>query len=156
MLRLDIPGRPTLELEHAIFDFNGTLACDGVLCEGIRERIESLAGYLQVHVVTGNTFGKAAEQLEGLPCTLTILDATGQSEAKAAHLVALDPEQTVCIGNGFNDRLMLEAAAISIVVVQDEGAAVSSLLAADVAVRNIRDAFDILLNPTRLVATLRP
>jgi len=40
-------------------------------------------------------------------------------------------------------------------VCQAEGAAMATLLAADVVVTNICDALDLLLNPPRLIATLR-
>ena len=59
------------------------------------------------------------------------------------------------MGNGRNDRLMLDEAALGVVVVQREGAAVETLLAADVVCQSIVDALDLLLNPLRLKATLR-
>lgn len=155
MLKIEIPGRPALELEHVVFDFNGTLACDGILYEGVAERLVALAAKLQLHVVTGDTFGMAAEQLAGLPCTLTVLPSFGQSEAKLAYVEALGKNRTATIGNGFNDRLMLESACLSIAVLQDEGLASANLMAADIVVRRIVDAIELFLNPLRLVATLR-
>jgi soluble P-type ATPase len=50
---------------------------------------------------------------------------------------------------------MIEAAALGIAVVQAEGAAVETLLAADVAVASVLDALDLLAAPLRLAATLR-
>jgi soluble P-type ATPase len=50
---------------------------------------------------------------------------------------------------------MLRAAALGIAVMQGEGAAVETLLAADVAAPDIQSALGLLLNPARLVATLR-
>jgi soluble P-type ATPase len=44
---------------------------------------------------------------------------------------------------------------VGIAVVEGEGAAVATLLAADVVTRDIHDALDLLLSPRRLVATLR-
>lgn len=155
MLKIEIPSRRALELAHVVFDFNGTLACDGILYEGVAERLVVLSAKLQLHVVTGDTFGKAAEQLAGLPCKLTVLSSSGQSEAKLAYVEALGKERTAAIGNGFNDRLMLESARLSIAVLQDEGLASANLLAADIVVRRIVDAIDLFLNPLRLVATLR-
>jgi soluble P-type ATPase len=61
----------------------------------------------------------------------------------------------VCIGNGRNDRLMVAAAGLGIAVIQGEGAAVETLNAARVAVPDIGVALGLLLNPARLVATLR-
>lgn len=155
MLTIEIPGRPTLMLEHVVFDFNGTLACDGILYDGVAERLVVLAEKLQLHVVTGDTFGKAAEQLAGLPCKLTVLPSSGQSEAKLAYVESLGRDRTATIGNGFNDRLMLNSACLSIAVLQNEGLASASLMAADIVVRHIVDAIELFLNPLRLVATLR-
>jgi soluble P-type ATPase len=155
VLELTIPGAGTLRLQHLVLDFNGTLACDGVLLQGVRARIDRLSEQLQVHVLTADTFGTARDQLRELPCEITLLPAQEQSEAKRAYVQRINPGSAVCIGNGMNDRLMLEHAALSIAVVQEEGAAVATLQAADVVARNILDALDLLLNPQRLVATLR-
>ena len=70
-------------------------------------------------------------------------------------MARLGREQCVGIGNGRNDRLMLQAAALGIVVMQAEGAAVETMLAADVVVPDITIGLDLLLHPLRLVATLR-
>ena len=75
--------------------------------------------------------------------------------AKRAYIEMLGDDCTVAIGNGLNDHLMLQAAALSIAVLQDEGLAKESLWAADVLTRSITDAIDLLLYPLRLVATLR-
>jgi soluble P-type ATPase len=50
---------------------------------------------------------------------------------------------------------MLKEAAIGIAVVGPEGASAAALQQADVVTRSIIDALDLLLNPRRLVATLR-
>jgi soluble P-type ATPase len=78
-----------------------------------------------------------------------------QDRAKAAYVRGLDPVSTACIGNGRNDRLMLRIAGLGIAVIQGEGAALETVREADIVVRDVRDALDLLLNPLRLVATLR-
>jgi soluble P-type ATPase len=59
------------------------------------------------------------------------------------------------MGNGRNDRLMLQTAALGVAVCQAEGAAVQTMLAADVIVPDTQAALDLLIYPLRLVATLR-
>jgi len=59
------------------------------------------------------------------------------------------------VGNGANDRLMLKEAAIGIAVLQEEGLAVTSLLAADLLVKNVLDVFGFFRTPDRLRASLR-
>ena len=155
MLTISIPGGATLEIEHLVLDYNGTLAVGGALLPGVSARLNALAETVQVHVVTADTFGVAHAALEGVRCTLSILPPGGQDAAKLAYIQSLEPERTVAVGNGRNDRLMLEAAALGIAVLEGEGAATAALLAADVVVPGIEPALDLLLHPLRLVATLR-
>ena len=154
-MKLDIPGRRPLRLAHLVLDYNGTLAIDGEVLSGVRGRLTRLARTMRLHVVTADTFGKARRELGGMPCRIVILGAARQDRAKAAYVRRLAPRNCVCIGNGRNDRLMLRAASLAIATIQGEGAAVASLLEADIVVTDVRDALDLLLNPLRLVATLR-
>ena len=50
---------------------------------------------------------------------------------------------------------MVESAAIGMCVVQNEGASVSSVMVADIVCISVTDALDMLIQPKRLVATLR-
>ncbi|HXF66465.1 MAG TPA: HAD hydrolase family protein [Burkholderiales bacterium] len=155
MLVIEIPGFGTLRLEHLVLDYNGTLARDGMLIDGVAQRLQRLANELAIHVLTADTFGRARAALEGLPCRLEILGLASQDEAKLAYVEKLGRERTACIGNGRNDRMMLEAAALGIAVVQAEGAAAQTLAVSDVVVAHVHEALDLLLCPGRLVATLR-
>ncbi len=155
MLVVDIPSSGTLRLAHLVVDYNGTLAIDGRLIAGVADRLRDLSTKLSVHVVTGDTFGKARAGLAGIPCTLSILDAEGQAQAKLDYVLQLGAKSTACIGNGRNDALALLACALGIAVLQPEGAAGASLQIASLVVPNVLDALDLLRRPLRLVATLR-
>lgn len=155
MLAIEVPGFPRLQLEHLVLDYNGTLAVDGRMLDGVRERLVRLSTSLQLHVVTGDTFGTAREALQGLPCKLTRLPETGQRELKRDYVTALTASTVACIGNGRNDHDMMTVAALAIAVVQIEGASAETLMAAHVVARGICDALDLLLRPQRLAATLR-
>jgi soluble P-type ATPase len=155
MLQLTIPNFGDLELHHLVLDYNGTLALDGKLLPGASEVLIALAANLEIHVVTADTFGLAAAELAGLPVSLTILSSVSQTEAKLSFIEKLGTSSTVAIGNGRNDRKMLEAAAIGIAVIQKEGAAVAALVAADIIATSVWDAFELLRHPKRLLATLR-
>jgi soluble P-type ATPase len=50
---------------------------------------------------------------------------------------------------------MLRAARLGIAVIEGEGASAQAVMAAAIVTRNIADAFNLLLNPTRCKATLR-
>lgn len=155
MIELDIPGRGPLALEHLVLDYNGTLALDGALLPGVAERLGRLAEVLEVHVVTADTFGRAAAALEGIPCALTVLEPGDQTAAKARYVEGLGAGSVVAMGNGRNDRDMLQAVGLGVVMVLGEGAAVQTLLAADVVCTSILDGLDLLLHPLRLKASLR-
>lgn len=155
MLDLTIPGFGRLEITNAVFDYNGTLAADGLLLEGVQERIWHLSSQLRMHVVTADTFGSAAMQLQRLPCALAILDAGNQAEGKRDFVQNLGADHVVAIGNGRNDRMMLDAARLGIAVCGAEGAAAESVQVSDIVVLHVVDALDLLLKPKRLLATLR-
>ena len=53
MISIDIPGREhPLEIEALVLDYNGTIAKDGALIEGIPERLIKLAEAVEVYVLT--------------------------------------------------------------------------------------------------------
>ena len=57
--------------------------------------------------------------------------------------------------NGTNDALMLRRSALGIVIMGPECASAAALRAADVVAGDINAGLDMLLNPKRLIATLR-
>jgi soluble P-type ATPase len=155
MIHIDIPGTAPLELEHVVCDYNGTLARDGDLVPGVRDRLVNLAGVVTVHVVTADTFGTVRDALRCLDLRVTVLAPAQQSVAKAKYVTECGAQRTVAIGNGCNDRDMLATAGLSIAVLGDEGTATASLAVATMVTRDILIALDLLLYPNRLVATLR-
>jgi soluble P-type ATPase len=137
MIEIDIPGFGRLQLERLILDYNGTIAVDGQPVQGVKKRLIALARHIEIHVLTADTFGGAEKKLSDIPCKIHVLSV----EAR--------------IGNGRNDVMMLKKAALGIAVVQDEGAAASAVLSADVVVTDILFALDLISNRMRLTATLR-
>ncbi len=155
MINIEIPGRANLRLSHLVLDYNGTLALDGNLLDGIAEKMEELSGHFQLHVITADTHGTVEEKLAGLPCLYQIIGPDEQDMQKDVYVRSLGADKVVAIGNGRNDGLMLKAAALGIALVQGEGASIVAILHADIICTDILSAFDLLLNPDRLRATLR-
>ena len=155
MISIDIPGFRQLELAHLVLDYNGTLALDGTLLPGVSKLLAELAPSIRIHVITADTFGLARVQLATLPVTLAVTPADAQADAKRQFVSELGADSVVAIGNGRNDRKMLEAAALGIALVQREGGAAQTLVASDVVCTNIIDALELLRHPKRLLATLR-
>lgn len=155
MIEVDIPGAETLRLSYLVLDYNGTLALDGELLDGVAEKIAELASHVRVHVITADTHGTVAEKLLGLPCALQIIGSKEQDSLKDAYVRSLGADTVAAIGNGRNDRLMLKTAALGIALIQEEGASIAAILQADIVCTDILNAFDLLLQPARLKATLR-
>jgi P-type E1-E2 ATPase len=154
VIRVDIPGRGILGLEHLVLDLNGTVALDGEVLAGVPELLADLSENLTVHLVTADTQGQAAAITEQLQVKLVLVTPGDEADQKRALVEQLGAERVVAIGNGANDAEMLRAAALGIAVIGTEGLAGEALRAADV-VATIQDALDLLLYPRRLVATLR-
>lgn len=155
MIEIDIPGNKILRLEHLVLDYNGTIAFDGALIDGVRECLNELSQMLTVHVITADTFGSVKKALEDIDCKLALIPLDHQDVAKLEYVKNLGREQTVSMGNGVNDRLMLKASALGVAVIQGEGAASETLASADVVCTDIQSALSLLIHPLRLTATLR-
>jgi soluble P-type ATPase len=72
MITAQISGFGELALDRLVLDYNGTLAADGKLLPGVSTALRGLASSLQIHVITADTFGMAAEQLAEFPVELII------------------------------------------------------------------------------------
>jgi P-type E1-E2 ATPase len=156
MLAIEIPGRGKYELVRLVVDVNGTLAEDGDVIAGVKGRLGRLRRDLEVLMVTANTHGRQLSIDRELEMeAILIEDGKPEARQKAELIRRLGSDATVAIGNGANDALMLKEAAIGIAVVGPEGASMAALQAADVVTTSILDALDLLLNPRRLIATLR-
>ncbi len=155
MIELSIPGRGSLRLQHLVTDVNGTLAVDGILIEGLAKRIAAIQDRLNVHLLTADTHGRQTAIDKQLNLVATRLAPGNEQEQKRAYVQQLGTDGVVAIGQGANDAAMLQAASLGICVMSREGAAVETILAADVVVPDIQAAFDLLDQPVRLVATLR-
>ena len=155
MIELSIPGRGGLRLLHLVTDVNGTLALDGVLIEGVAQRLTSIRDRLNVHLLTADTHGRQALIDQQLGLTADRLTGGDEVEQKRSYIAQLGAVTVVAIGQGANDAGMLRAAALGICVMSSEGAAVETMLAADLVVPDILTAFDLLDKPMRITASLR-
>jgi len=155
MLKIDIPGSRAIEAEHLVLDFNGTIAIDGRYIENVIGQIVQVSEKLNVHVLTADTFGTVLEELKGLRVTIKILEPVQQDQQKLTYVKDLGSFHVIAIGNGRNDHLMLREAALSIGIIQAEGAYSQIIYDTQVICTSINDALSLLINPKRLIATLR-
>jgi soluble P-type ATPase len=155
MIELNIPGRGKLTLEHLVMDVNGTMAVDGILMEGVLERIGALRDRLSVHLLTADTHGGQAVIDHQLNLQAVRIQPGNEAEQKAAYIRQLGAEHAVAIGQGANDAGMLRTAALGICVMSIEGLAVEAFYAADLIMPDILCALDLFDKPKRLTASLR-
>jgi len=155
MIKIEIPGRKSLQLENLALDLNGTIAVDGDIDGQIINRLKELAKSLKLYIITAGTQGKLDRLKDALGIDIYKIKPEKEAEQKQEFIKDLGAEKTVAIGNGANDRLMLKDAAIGVAVIDTEGASIDSICSGDVVVNNARDALDLLLKPKRLIATLR-
>ena len=154
MIQIDIPGRETITIEHLVLDYNGTVAVDGQLIPGVAERLTELKELVEVHVLTADTYGTVRAQCEPIGIHVETFPRAGAAECKLEIVEKLKPN-VMCVGNGFNDVPMFGPAALSVAVIEKEGAFAGLISSADVLVTSILDALDLLTKPDRLRATLR-
>lgn len=156
MIEIAIPGRDRLEITHLILDLNGTLSLDGIVLDGVAERIQLIARRAAIEIVTADTHGVVDRVARDLGVGWTRLDPHRCGGAqKLERLAQIGPHRVAAIGNGINDVEMLREAGLGIAVLGKEGLATRALLAADVVTGSIEDALDLLIHPLRLYATLR-
>jgi P-type E1-E2 ATPase len=155
MLEIAIPSRRVLRLEYLVLDVNGTIALDGQLLPSVHEHLDKLSEVLDVWQVSADTQGTLAQLAADLKTRTRLLQPGDEAAQKAALVDELGAERVVAIGNGANDAMMLQRAALGVAVLGGEGLAAACLSTADVVVLSIEAALDLLLCPRRLIATLR-
>nr|WP_320016746.1 ATPase P [uncultured Desulfobacter sp.] len=155
MIRIEIPGTGPVNIQNVMFDYNGTIAADGRLLDGVGPAMNRLAHRLDFHVVTADTFGSVQAQLKGVKANVVLISNQDQDQKKLDVLNSIGADTTMAVGNGVNDALMLKHAALGVAVLGEEGMASSALMASDVIIRHILDVFAFFENPKRLIATLR-
>ncbi len=150
MIEIEIPGYQDIEIKNIVFDFNGTIAEDGIIIDEIKDKINQLKKKdVNIYILTADTFGTVYKQCEHLPVKVQVIDD------KKRFVEELGINHTVTIGNGQNDIEMMKKSVISIVVIGKEGCYAKTLFEADIVVNHIIDAINLLLKSNRMKATLR-
>lgn len=155
MLIYKIPGREDIEIENIVFDYNGTIAVDGKILEGVKELLSELGKHLSVYILTADTYGTVKRECSDIDAKILTFPKENAGESKKGIVKNLGGEKTLCVGNGFNDIPMFKEAILSIAVIEGEGASGKLIVHADIVVRSILEAIEIILNKNKMKATLR-
>ncbi len=154
MITIDIPGRDIITIEYLVLDYNGTVAEDGRLIDGVEERMRALRKLVDIYVLTADTYGTVRAQCGPIGVHVETFPRAGAAECKL-EIVRRLGGHVMCVGNGFNDVLMFDAADLSVAVIEKEGTYAGLIAHADIVTRSIIDAFDLLIRTDRMRATLR-
>jgi len=155
VIEITIPGRGNYIIRNLILDLNGTIAVDGNIIGGVKEKLAMLSQKLDIFLVTADTNKNAERLVKDLPVKLYKIKEAKEDDQKLRVVLKKGKNNTVSIGNGCNDVSMLKESAIGICMVGGEGASAEAMMASDLVVVTINDALDLLLKPHRLEATLR-
>ena len=60
----EIPNFKTLDIQHIVCDYNGTIAKGGLVLPQIKALFKQLSKRYTLHVITADTFGSVHKQLE--------------------------------------------------------------------------------------------
>ena len=152
---LEIPGYKNLDIKNVVFDYNGTLAKDGQIDSKTKNLLKEVCSKYSVFVITADTFGTVKEELKEFDLKVIVLSSKNHTKEKMEFVSQLGKDITVAIGNGNNDKMMLDTATLSIAIIGDEGCSKDALFASNIVCKDIKSAMELLLYPKRLIATLR-
>lgn len=155
MIKIDIPGRESLELENIVFDFNGTLAVDGKILENIKVKLNILSKLVNIYVLTADTYGSAKEECDKLNLNVRTFPKEMAGKYKREIVKSLGSKNTATVGNGFNDIEMFEEGVLAIAVIEEEGICSQLILKSDIITRSIEEALDLFIKQNRIKADLR-
>jgi len=157
MKRIKIPNLGELIIKNVIFDINGTLQFQGKISDEVIEKFKELREIYNVFLISSDTRGNLKDLAQKLGVHHVKIQPEGitDAEAKNNELLKLGKENTVAIGNGNNDFLMLKNALLGICILGTEGAATKSILNSDVILPDPLSALEFLLDEKTMIATLR-
>ncbi len=153
-MNIDIPNGEKITIKYLVFDYNGTIAYDGIVISDFIERVSRFRN-IEIFVTTADTYGTVKEELTDSTISLAIISKETGSDDKEDLVKSLGAENVMAFGNGSNDRLMLKAAKIGVCIIGGEGASVKALLASDLVVKSLDEALMLLEDPKRIIAGLR-
>lgn len=155
MFTQEIPGYGILEIKNLVLDYNGTIAKDGKLLEGLKDLLIKLAEVVDIYILTADTYGSVEKEMAGLPLKVQVIKGENELVEKRDFAREIGANVTMAIGNGYNDQLLFREVKLSIVVMGCEACATILFNIADLVASDIYDALGLLLNPTRLRSSLR-
>ncbi|MGH4122191.1 MAG: HAD family hydrolase [Clostridium sp.] len=154
-MEINIPGRSNLEIKNVVFDYNGTLAVDGIMSEDVKKMLISISRELNIYIITADTYGNVRTQCKSLPVNVETFSKGNATIYKKEFVEKIGGEYTLAVGNGLNDVEMLKKAALSIAILGEEGCSSQAIINSHITCKDIKEVFNMILKKDRIRATLR-
>lgn len=154
-MKIESPGYKTIEIKNLIFDFNGTLAVDGLVENEVKSKLNLLANEFNIYILTADTYGNAIEACKEINAEVKTFAKSDASKHKMKIVKELGACNCACIGNGRNDIAMFEESELSVAIIGSEGAYSKIIHSSDICVTSITNAIDLFSNKERIIAGLR-
>ena len=153
----DIPNYGKIHIKNILFDVNGTIQFDGRIPTKVKKRIKRLKNYYNIFLISADTRGNLNQIALNLGVKSIKISPSEllEAETKNNELIKLGREETVAIGNGNNDFMMLKNAILSIAILGKEGLSSNTLMNSDLVFSNCIDAINFLMDEKKVIATLR-
>ncbi|HNB52278.1 MAG TPA: hypothetical protein PK530_10065 [Anaerolineales bacterium] len=130
------------------------MTLDGRLQEELFRPLLGLRDRLGVHLITRDAYRQQDALDFRLGMVAVRIQPGEEARQKRAFVESLGAG-VVVIGQGADDAEMMQAAELGICVLSPEGVATPTLLAADLVVPDTLRALQLLMNPLRILNTLR-
>ena len=155
MIKIEVPGRCAYSIDNIVFDYNGTIAANGIIKDKVKDKIKILCKMANVYVLTADTYGSVENECRDLNIELRTFPKNNASDFKCEIVKELGSDKTVCFGNGYNDIKMMVSAVLSLAVIGEEGMCSKLITSSDIVVKSIDDGINLLINQKSLIATMR-
>lgn len=153
----DIPNYGKIQIKNIVFDVNGTIQFNGKIPKIIIRELKKLKSHFNIFLISADTRGNLSAIAQRLSIFSIKISPSGISEAEAKNneIIKLGNNETVAIGNGNNDHMMLKSAVLGIAILGEEGLTFKTLQNSDLVFSNCIDAIHFLMDEKKVIATLR-
>lgn len=152
---IEIPNDDNLDIKNIVFDFNGTIAISGKIIDGVFDKIIKLSENFNISIVTADTFGSVKKIFKDTNINIHIISKDNGSLDKMNYIKKIGALNTIALGNGNNDSMMLSKAKIGISILNQEGLSLEALKSSNILLKDINDFFKMIEEPKKFIAILR-
>ena len=84
-MKINITDDKSITIDTLLLDANGTLTIDGILIDGVKERITELKKHFEIIILTGDRLGTAGALADKLEIKWELASTAAEKQLVAAH-----------------------------------------------------------------------